>query len=127
MRATEIITEEGYRMIYVDDELVYEHRHIMELHLGRKLSSTELVHHRDQNKLNNAIENLEITDRSEHVKKHTRGFRSETHKQCTKCGEIKPRSEFYRKTLAGRDEHRPRCKRCEAADSSEWRRAKRCS
>ena len=34
------------------------HRHIMEEYLGRKLKSTEIVHHIDFDKTNNNIENL---------------------------------------------------------------------
>lgn len=34
------------------------HRYIMEQYLGRKLNSTEYVHHIDQNKTNNDISNL---------------------------------------------------------------------
>lgn len=39
---------------------VRAHRRQMERHLGRYLTPTEVVHHRDSNKQNNAIENLEL-------------------------------------------------------------------
>lgn len=52
-----------------EDRVLY-HRFIMEQHLGRKLSSDEIVHHRDENKLNNDITNLEIMTRSEHASHH---------------------------------------------------------
>lgn len=39
---------------------VFEHRLVMEAHLGRHLEPEEVVHHRDKNKQNNAIENLEL-------------------------------------------------------------------
>ena len=42
----------------------------MEVKLGRKLLPTEIVHHKDFNKINNSIDNLEILTRSEHNKIH---------------------------------------------------------
>ena len=42
----------------------------MEEHLGRKLRSDEIVHHKDGNKLNNSIDNLELLTRAEHINLH---------------------------------------------------------
>jgi hypothetical protein len=36
------------------------HRQVMEQHLGRKLRPNETVHHKDGNRANNKIENLEL-------------------------------------------------------------------
>ena len=50
---------------------VLEHRLIMEKHLGRYLTSKEVVHHKDNNRQNNDIENLELLcGQSEHVTIH---------------------------------------------------------
>ena len=42
------------------------HRLIMEEHIGKKLLPKEIVHHINQNKIDNRIENLQIVSRSEH-------------------------------------------------------------
>jgi len=44
------------------------HRLVMERHVGRQLLPTEDVHHIDGNKLNNAIENLQLISHAEHTK-----------------------------------------------------------
>jgi hypothetical protein len=49
---------------------VKEHRYIMEQHIGRYLSSTEAIHHKDHNRYNNSIENLEIIGWREHALLH---------------------------------------------------------
>jgi len=48
----------------------YEHRYIMEKHIGRYLDKTEVVHHKDRNRYNNNIENLELLKLSDHSKIH---------------------------------------------------------
>jgi hypothetical protein len=39
---------------------MYEHRYLVEQYIGRKLKSTEIVHHIDSNRKNNKLSNLYI-------------------------------------------------------------------
>lgn len=59
-----------YKTIQVDGNQVRLHRYLIEQQLGRKLSFNEIVHHKNGDKNDNRIENLELTSRSEHMKKH---------------------------------------------------------
>lgn len=60
----------GYKMIIVNNKKVYEHRYVMEQHIGRKLKRGEEVHHIDGNKMNNDIDNLILLSIEEHKKFH---------------------------------------------------------
>ena len=71
----------GYYWVnYPDHPFAYDcgmvlfHRLVMENFLNRYLQSEEIIHHKDENKLNNDINNLELTNRSEHAKLHQTKF-----------------------------------------------------
>lgn len=51
---------------------VLAHRVEMENHLGRLLNANEIVHHKDGNKFNNQISNLEVMTNTQHVREHSR-------------------------------------------------------
>lgn len=71
------IDEDGYVKRYAPDHpwprkggYVLEHVRVMELHIGRRLNVGEVVHHKDHDRRNNALENLEIMSASEHSRLH---------------------------------------------------------
>jgi len=71
------IDKSGYVLIYSPlhpnrdkDNIVREHRLIMESKIGRFLKKGEIVHHMNDNKSDNRIENLQLLTKIEHAKLH---------------------------------------------------------
>lgn len=47
---------------------VLEHRYVMAAHLGRSLTGSEVVHHKDRDTTNNELDNLELMSRGDHTR-----------------------------------------------------------
>lgn len=73
-----LIDRDGYVQVWAPDHpwprngYLREHVRLMELKIGRRIKPSETVHHKDEDRKNNAIENLELMTRSEHSKLHRR-------------------------------------------------------
>lgn len=78
---------------------VLEHRVVMENHLRRLLDATELVHHKDENKKNNALSNLEVVSAARHQQLHT--VASVIHLKCAECGKMFKRRGNQRPQVKG--------------------------
>jgi hypothetical protein len=130
-------TRDGRPYVYVIGRgYVAEHVIVAETTAGRAILPGEHVHHKDGDKANNHPDNLEILAHSEHGKIHYAdrakdengrllpvgsenrlqpAYHGEHDKECTRCHQIKPRSEFspYR-TPKATDPHTAWCKACSA-------------
>jgi len=63
--------ENGYKVLYTEDgKGIKEHIKIMEEKIGRKITKNEVVHHINEIKDDNRIENLQLMTRSEHSSYH---------------------------------------------------------
>lgn len=60
-----------------------QHRDVMESYLGRRLTKDEIVHHIDENPLNNDLSNLEVMTRAEHAKHHHEGNHRRDYSKCS--------------------------------------------
>jgi len=64
------IDRQGYEYFMHNGKFKYVHRYLIEINIGRKLKTNEIVHHIDGDKQNNSIENLEVMTVAEHTSLH---------------------------------------------------------
>ena len=79
------INKEGYVFINIRNDKFFlpmayayeikEHRYVMAKHLGRCLASWEFVHHKNGNRQDNRLENLELVTSGQHMRDHSKGYR----------------------------------------------------
>ncbi len=79
----------GYWMIFLEDgSRTTLHRRIFSEHVGHDLQKSDVVHHRNGNKTDNQIENLELKARSSHASDHGKKSDAELYevRECLHCG-----------------------------------------
>jgi len=64
-------------------------RILLQLHLNKKLELWEIVHHKDGNKENDDLGNLEVLNNEEHISYHHSGTRNRKNKPSTKSNKLK--------------------------------------
>lgn len=73
-----LIPAKGHPRAWATGHYSYEHIVIMEKHLGRYLNKGEVVHHINEDRTDNRIENLQLMTKSEHISHHCRGKMKDT-------------------------------------------------
>lgn len=61
-----------YRQSTTKGKKILQHRHVVAQAIGRELLPFEQVHHKDHNRLNNSLGNLEVVSVSQHALRHTK-------------------------------------------------------
>lgn len=110
------ITKKGY--IRFGNELA--HRRIWRKNYG-PVPTGFFIHHKDGNKKNNDINNLELIDALTHKRMHSgcKLIKNEWWKPCRKCGKLKKIStDFYKKNIGGIYSWCKKC--CIAYESKKW-------
>jgi hypothetical protein len=111
----------GYACVWHERKTKKLHVLIWEAANGPKPPKTE-IHHRDEDKGNWALSNLELLTNTEHQRLHAGWVRENgvwTAKPCTACNLVLPLSSFYE-----RKGYTPsaRCKPCHCKATDEWGR-----
>ena len=99
----------------------HEHRRVWEDAHGPIPEGME-IHHVDGDKHNNALENLHLCTRREHLRIHygwTLQADGSWLKPCAKCGRILPTTEFYQRKT-GHSAYVGTCKACTRATVTAW-------
>ena len=109
---------EGYVIIYHPEHInarpdgsIPEHRYVMSQHLNRPLDKGEVVHHKNGNRTDNRVDNLELMNEIEHNSIPNSGQfkkgvvphnKSDNFVKCLSCGKQfhSPPSHKHRKTCS---------------------------
>lgn len=89
------IDRKGYRRISVNNKLIREHILVWR-HFKGDIPNGMEIHHKDGNKLNNEIDNLELIDSLTHRHLHA-GYRTiggMLYKRCPTCGKMKQNFQY---------------------------------
>lgn len=116
------ITRKGYRRVGTGHKQRMEHVLVWERHHG-PVPPGQQIHHKNGNKLDNSISNLEAVTPLAHKREHS-GCTirdGEWWKPCRKCGTEYPVSDYYRR----KDGVSPWCKPCCVRNAVENKRKRK--
>mgnify|MGYP002073147721 CR=1 FL=1 len=65
---------------------IYMHRYIAAMKIGRALLPNEHAHHKDGNKENNSLDNIEVLSAKDHAKLHMAEIHPSIFVKCARCG-----------------------------------------
>jgi len=103
--------KKGYSIVWINGKNQKVHLLVWESHYGAKPKGHD-IHHKDFNKSNFDIGNLELVTTSDHQRIHAAWVRVEnewTHKPCNGCNQTLPLNIFH-KTKSGK--HSALCREC---------------
>jgi len=109
--------QKGYPLLWVQElnRSVYCHTIVWEYHNGAVPKGHD-IHHKDFNKLNFNISNLELLTKSDHMKLHAGWKKTNgvwTHRTCNSCEEVLLLERFYfNKSIKGNYTYSACCKSC---------------
>ncbi|RKZ20222.1 hypothetical protein DRQ50_00255 [bacterium] len=67
------VSDRGYVVEKTESGRKFQHRLVMESHLGRELTDDEVAHHINEKRADNRLENLQLMTDKEHKSHHLQG------------------------------------------------------
>lgn len=114
---------DGYVRKLVKGRRKFEHIEVWEKENG-PVPPGMIVHHKDENKRNNSIENLQLMTRLEHNRLHSgcRVIKGEWWKPCGTCNQLLELEKMYYRSSDGHWRHE--CKACSNQRMRRYRQSK---